>query len=152
MWHSIRHSLGWLMNDLLPAARGRPGSQAVHVRYESAGLVLHDLPVPASPRRSSSRCCCGCRSAARQKADFTLRIPGFEPVPPETLRRDDRDPNRYRLNFRLPVPPFSARAELLWRNHLLSERRHPGAEPRRVPEPAEGGERDRAARRSPTAR
>ncbi len=121
MWHSIRYSLGWLMNDLLPAARGRPGSQAVHVRYESAGLVLHELPVPASAEAVVVEVLLRLPSAARQKADFTLRIPGFEPVPPESLRRDDRDPNRYRLNFRLPVPPFSARAELLWRNHLLSE-------------------------------
>ncbi|QEL21130.1 hypothetical protein [Limnoglobus roseus] len=121
MWHSIKYSLGWLMNDLLPAARGRPGSQAVHVRYESAGLVLHELPIPASADAVIVEVLLRLPNAARHKGDFTLRIPGYEPVPPESLRRDDRDPHRYRLNFRLPVPAFSSRAELLWRNHLLSE-------------------------------
>jgi hypothetical protein len=109
------------MNDLLPAARGRPGSQAIHVRYESAGLVLYELPVPASADAVVVEVLLRLPAAARQKADYLLRIPGLDPAQPEALRKDDRDPHRYRLTFRLPVPAYTARAELLWRNRLLSE-------------------------------
>ena len=46
MWRWIKHWLDWVMNDLLPLARTRPHGQAVHTRYEKAGLTLYDLPVP----------------------------------------------------------------------------------------------------------
>lgn len=121
MGPSMKPSLGWLMNDLIPAVRGRPGSTAVHVRYESAGLVLHDLPVPATAEAIVIEARLRLPPATRQKADYSLRIPGQEPLAPEGLRKDDADPQRYRLTFRLPVPMYSVRAELLWRNKLLAE-------------------------------
>lgn len=121
MWPSMKPSIGWLMNDLIPAVRGRPGSTAVHVRYESAGLVLHEMPVPATADAVVVEVLLRLPPAARQKADYFLRLPAHEPFAPELLRKDDRDPHRYRLTFRLPVPAYSARAELLWRNKLLAE-------------------------------
>ena len=42
---SIRHWLDWVMSNLNPA-RPRSADQAVHTRYEKAGLALYDLPVP----------------------------------------------------------------------------------------------------------
>lgn len=121
MRHSIRRLLGWLMNDLLPAARARPGGQAVRVRYEKAGLTLYDAPVPWNADAVVVEVLLRLPPAARQKADFALRIPGREPAAPEALRRDDADDRRYRLLFRLPVPPASTRAELLWKHRLLAD-------------------------------
>lgn len=118
---SIARSLGWLMNDLIPAVRGRPGSTAVHVRHEFAGLVLHDLPVPAMAEAVVVEVRLRLPLAARRKDDYALRIPGQAPLAPEHLRKDDADPLRYRLTFRFAPPQFSTRAELLWRNKLLAE-------------------------------
>ena len=120
MWHSIRRWLGWAMNDLLPAARSRPTGQAVHLRYEKAGLVLYDAPVPWNADAAVVEVLLRLPPAARHKADFLLRVPGRDPVPPESLRKDETDDRRYRLVFRFPVPPFSTPAELLWRHHLLA--------------------------------
>ncbi len=118
---SIARSLGWLMNDLIPAVRGRPGSTAVHVRHEIAGLALSDLPVPAAAEAVVVEVRLRLPPAARRKDDYALRIPGQAPLAPESLRKDDADPLRYRLTFRLAPPEFSARAELLWRNKLLAD-------------------------------
>lgn len=118
---SIARSLGWLMNDLIPAVRGRPGSTAVHVRHEIAGLVQHDLPVPAMAEAVVVEVRLRLPLAARRKDDYALRIPGQAPLAPEHLRKDDADPLRYRLTFRFAPPQFSTRAELLWRNKLLAE-------------------------------
>lgn len=120
MWHSIRRWLGWAMNDLLPAARARPSGQAVHLRYEKAGLVLYDAPVPWNADAAVVEVILRLPPAARQKADFLLRVPGRDPIPPESLRKDDADDRRYRLLFRFPVPPLSTPAELLWKHHLLA--------------------------------
>jgi hypothetical protein len=43
---SIRHWLDWVMTNLLHPARPRPADQAVHTRYEKAGLTLAGPPVP----------------------------------------------------------------------------------------------------------
>ena len=46
MWHSIKRWLDSAMSDFRPLARTRPHGQAIHTRYEKAGLTLYDLPVP----------------------------------------------------------------------------------------------------------
>ena len=120
MWHSIRRWLDWVMNDLIRAARSRPTGQAVHLRYEKAGLVLYDAPVPWNADAAVVEVLLRLPPAGRQKADYLLRVPGREPVPPESLRKDDADDRRYRLVFRFPVPPYTTPAELLWRHHLLA--------------------------------
>lgn len=118
---SMKLSLGWLMNDLIPAVRGRPGSTAVHIRYELAGLVLHEPPVPASADAVVVEVRLRLPPLARQKVDYCLRFPGLEPVAPEYLRKDESDPHRYRLMFRMAVPKDSVRGELLWRNKLIAD-------------------------------
>jgi hypothetical protein len=118
---SIARSLGWLMNDLIPALRGRPGSTAVHVRHELAGLSLHDRPVSAAAEAVVVEVRLRLPPAARRKDDYALRFPGEHPLAAESLRKDDADPQRFRLIFRFPPPAFSARAELLWRNKLLAD-------------------------------
>ena len=74
MWHSIRRWLGWAMNDLLPAARNRPTGQAVHLRYEKAGLVLYDAPVPWNADAAVVEVLLRLPPAGRQKADYLLRV------------------------------------------------------------------------------
>lgn len=120
MWRSIRHWLGWAMNNLVPTTRSRPTGQAVHLRYEKAGLVLYDTPVPWNADAVVVEVLLRLPPAARHKADYTLRVPGREPLLPESLRKDETDDRRYRVLFRLPVPLVSTPAELLWRHHLLA--------------------------------
>ena len=121
MRHSITRSLGWLMNDLIPAMRGRPGSTAVHIRHELAGLVLHDLPVPIGAEAVVVEIRLRLPPAARRRDDYTLRFPGQGLLAPESLRKDDADPQRFRLIFRFAPPSGSTRCELLWRNKLLTD-------------------------------
>jgi hypothetical protein len=118
MWPWIKRWLDWAMNDLFRLARTRPHGQAVHTRYEKAGLTLYDLPVPWNADAVVVEVLLRLPPSARRKADFALRLPGREPVQPETLRSEGDD--RYRLLFRLPTPPASAVGELLWKHLLLS--------------------------------
>src|SRR5437763_1482386 len=118
MWLWIKHWLDWAMNDLVPLARTRPHGQAIHTRYEKAGLALYDLPVPWNADAVVVEVVLRLPAAARRKADFTLRFPGREPLVPEVLRQEEAD--RHRLLFRLPTPPASVAGELLWKHKLLS--------------------------------
>src|SRR4051812_19113089 len=119
MWPWIKRWLDWAMNDLFRLARTRPRGQAVYTRYEKAGLTLYDLPVPWNADAVVVEVLFGALPpSARRKADFTLRLPGREPVKPETLRPEADA--RYRLLSPLPPPPASAVGELLWKHMLLS--------------------------------
>lgn len=118
MWPWIKRWLDWVMSDVLPLSRTRPHGQAVHTRYEKAGLALYDLPVPWNADAVVVEVLLRLPPAARRKADFVLRLPGRDPVAPEGMRPEADE--RFRLTFRLPVPPASATGELLWRRRLLS--------------------------------
>ena len=118
MWPWIRRWLDWVATDVLPLSRTRPHGQAVVTRYEKAGLTLYDLPVPWNADAVVVEVLARLPPAARRKADFVLRLPGRDPVPPEALRAEADD--RHRLLFRLPVPAASAAGELLWKHHLLA--------------------------------
>lgn len=120
MWHSIKHWRDWVMTELSPAARRRPSGQAVHVRYEQAGLLLAGPPVPWNASAVVVEVLLRLPPAGRTKADFILRFPGQAPIPPDHLKHDDADPKRFRLLFRVPVPPASTAGELLWRQHFLA--------------------------------
>ena len=121
MWPSIKLWLGWVMNDLIPAARGRPGSQAVHLRYEAVGRTFYEMPIPWSADVVIVEVLLRLAPPMRQKNDYALRIPGCPPILPDLLRKDDKDPKRYRLTFRLPAPEASVRAELLWKMRLIAD-------------------------------
>jgi hypothetical protein len=118
MWHSIKRWLGSAMSDFRPLARTRPHGQAIHTRYEKAGLTLYDLPVPWNADAVVVEVLLRLPPAARKKADFLLRLPGREPVQPDVMRAEADD--RHRLVFRLPTPADSTAGELLWRQKLLS--------------------------------
>lgn len=118
MWLWIKHWLDWAMSDLVPLARTRPHGQAIHTRYEKAGLALYDLPVPWNADAVVVEVQLRLPPSARRKADFTLRFPGRDPLAPEVLRQEETD--RHRLLFRLPTPALSVVGELLWKHRLLS--------------------------------
>ena len=121
MWHSIKPWLGWVMNDLIPAARGRPGSQAVHLRYEAIGRTFYETQIPWNADAVIVEVLLRLSPPMRQRNDYALRMPGCPPILPDSLRKDDKDPTRYRLTFRLPVPAESKRAELLWKLRLIAD-------------------------------
>jgi hypothetical protein len=56
--------------------------------------------------------------AARRRGDFSLRVPGFDPIPAEILKADEAG-QRHRLYFRFPVPKATGTAELMWKTHIL---------------------------------
>ncbi len=118
MRHWITRWLDWAMNDLLPLARTRPRGQAVHVRYEKAGLAVYDAPVPWNADAVVVEALLRLPPSARRKTDFTLRFPGGPPLAPEAMRPEPDD--RHRLLFRLPTPAAPLTGELLWKHHLLA--------------------------------
>jgi len=117
MWPWMTRWLDWVTTDVLPLRRTRPHGQAVHTRYEKAGLDLYDLPVPWNADAVVVEVLLKLPPAARKKTDFTFRLPGREPIPADALRPEAD--NRYRLLFRLPVPAATTDGEVLWKaKHL----------------------------------
>jgi hypothetical protein len=114
-WHD------WAMHDLWPMHRIGLPPQALHYAYEKAGLTLPDQPIPWSAEavvvEASVRLAA---STPRRKSDFQLRLPGQEPLPPETLRRQEGE-DLHRVLFRLPTPAVTTTAEVVWRSHVLGQ-------------------------------
>jgi hypothetical protein len=119
MWHWMKRWRGWAaMRDLWPIHRNCPQTQALCYRAEKAGLALADQPIPWNAEAVLVEAVLRLPPAARRKADFTLRLPGQEPLAAESLRREDSD-ERHRLTFRFPPPFLTTSAELYWRHHGL---------------------------------
>src|SRR5438128_2067955 len=116
MWPWIRRWRDWAVHDLWPMHRSGPQPQALHYSFEKAGLTLHDQPIPwnaeALVRLPAS--------VARRKADFLLRVGRQEPIPAESLRRQEGD-ERHRAFFRIATPAQSTTAELVWRTTTLGQ-------------------------------
>src|SRR5262249_15869851 len=121
MWPSIKRWRDWAMDNLWPLYRIGPQPQALHYSYEKAGLVLHDQPIPWNAEAVLVEARLRLPVAAgRRKADFQLRLPGQEPFPAEQLRRLENE-DYYRISFRLPPPALTVVAEVLYRDHVLSQ-------------------------------
>jgi hypothetical protein len=115
----MKRWLDWVTTDVLPLPRSRPRGQAVHTRYEKAGLALYDLPVPWNADAVVVEVLLKkLPPSYRKKGDFTLRLPGRDPVPAESLRTEADE--RHRLLFRLPVPAATTDGEILWKTKHLS--------------------------------
>jgi hypothetical protein len=109
------------MHDLWPMHRIGPQPQALHYSFEKAGLTLHDQPIPWNAEAVLVEALLRLQPpSSRRKADFQLRIPGQEPVAPESLRRDEAN-EVHRLFFRLPPPRQSVTAAVTWRGHSLGQ-------------------------------
>jgi hypothetical protein len=121
MWPWIKRWRDWAMTDLWSLSRSGVQSQAMHHSYEKAGLVIDRQPIPWNADAVVVECLARLPAAAtRRKEDFQLRIPGREPIPVESLRREEPQ-ECYRLFFRLPPPADTTNAEVVWRHHRLGE-------------------------------
>jgi len=108
------------MPDLWPLNRISPQPQALHYRYEKAGLILDNQAIPwnAEAVLVEGRVRLPANQR-RQKADFLLRL-GKDTFSPEAMRRDEDD-GYHRLFFRMKVPAQTTTAELLWQSRSLGQ-------------------------------
>lgn len=121
MWPWIKRWRDWAMHELWPILRTGPQPQALHYSYEKAGLTLNDQPIPWNAEAVVVEAVVRLPpSAARRKSDFRLRLPGQEPLATENVRRHEQG-DSHRLLFRIPTPPTTTIAELLWRDHVLGQ-------------------------------
>lgn len=118
MWPWIKRWRDWTMAELWPLHRISPQPQALHYRYEKAGLTLHDSAIPWNAEAVVVEARLRLPEAARKKVDFSLRLPGLAPLHAENLRREE---DGYRLWFRFATPLMSTTAELLWRDRVLGQ-------------------------------
>jgi hypothetical protein len=122
MWHWLKRWRDWAASERFLAARRHPHMQPVHYSYEKAGLTLPGQPIPWNAEAVVVEALLRLEPNHRRKTDFTLRLPGREPVPADTLRRDEASQadNRHRLFFRFPPPPQTTIAQVVWRDsHVL---------------------------------
>jgi hypothetical protein len=108
------------MNDIVIPHRIVSQPQALYFSCEKSGLVLHNQPIPWNAEAVLVEALLKLPLAARRKVDFTLRLPGLPPIVAESIRKDEST-DKYRLFFRLPVPPVSTKADLYWRHHRRGE-------------------------------
>jgi hypothetical protein len=98
-----------------------PQPQALHYSYEKAGLTIPDQPIPWNAEAVLVEALVRLpSSSARRKGDFQIQLPAQPPLPAESLRRAENE-DRHRLLFRLPPPPCTTAAEVLWRDHPLGQ-------------------------------
>jgi hypothetical protein len=122
MWPWIKRWRDWAMHDLWPLSRiGTPQSQGLTFSFEKAGLTLHNQPIPWNAEavvvEAQLR---DLKPVLRRKGDYALRLAGRDPLPADSLRRDEAD-GRFRLFFRFPPPPATTAAELLWQGRSLGQ-------------------------------
>jgi hypothetical protein len=118
MWRWIRHWRDWAMSEVVIPRRLASQPQALYFRSEKGGLTLENQPVPWSAEVVIVEALLRLPPAARKRGDFTLRVPGFDPVVAEILKADEAG-QRHRLNFRIPVPKATSTVELMWKQHVL---------------------------------
>jgi hypothetical protein len=128
MWRWIRHWRDWAMNEIVTPRRLAGQPQAVYFRFEKGGLTLDNQPVPWSAEAVVVEALLRLPPTARRRGDFSLHIPGFDPVPAEILKVDEAG-QRHRLYFRFPVPKATGTAELMWRTHPLGRLQIPVVTP-----------------------
>jgi hypothetical protein len=121
MWPWIKRWHDWVMNnDHWPMPRQPAQPQALHLSYEKAGLVMHDPLIPWNAEAVLIEATLRLQPGARSKADFTLLLPGAEPIAAESLRPSPTG-ERHHIRFRLAMPPTSTTAELRFRGNRLTQ-------------------------------
>lgn len=118
MWPSIRRWRGWPMDESGGLARMRPGPEALHVGWELAGLTLAGPAVPWCAEAVTLEAGLRLPPLARRLEDFTLKLPGRDPIRPEAIRADEAA-ERHRVFFRFAPPAANGVAELSWRDRPL---------------------------------
>jgi hypothetical protein len=121
MWPWIKRWRDWAMHDLWPLFRLRPQPQSLHYGYEKAGLTLHDQPIPWNAEAVVVEATLRLASPAmRRKGEYHLRLPGQDLYPAESFQRHEGE-GAYRVCFRLPPPPITVSAEVLYRGHVVAQ-------------------------------
>ena len=120
MWRCIRRWRDWAMNEIVTPHRITSQPRSMYCSSEKAGLVLQNQPIPWGAEAVLVEALLKLPNAARKKGDFSLRLPGQDPIPAESIRKDDAT-DRHRLFFRFPPPAASVTGELLWRTHSLGK-------------------------------
>jgi hypothetical protein len=115
MWPWIKRWRDWAMHELWPLHRLGPRPQSLYFSYEKAGLTVNDQAIPWNAEAVLVEALVRNVPSNHRKIDFMLRLPHQEPIPADTLRKDDASDN-YRLTFRLPPLKHTITAEVTWRN------------------------------------
>lgn len=121
MWPSIKHWRDWAMHNLWSLTRVGPQPQALHYSFEKAGLTLHDQPIPWNAEVVQVETLIGKTPVARRKQDYSIRVPGRDPIPADSLRQGQANEQWSRLFFRFPTPAHTTAAEIFYRNHRLGQ-------------------------------
>src|SRR5262245_34048376 len=122
MWPSIKHWRDWAMHNLWSLTRVSPQPQALHYSFEKAGLTLHDQPIPWNAEVVLVEALVRLPPAAsRRKNDFTIRLPGRDPIPAESIRQGQPGEDRSRLLFRMPTPAQTTSAVICHKSQRLGQ-------------------------------
>jgi hypothetical protein len=120
MWPWIKRWRDWAMNELWPLNRLGHKPQALHFSYEKAGLTIHDQPIPWNAEAVLVEVLVCASSSPKRKGDFTLRLPGKDPITADSVRTADGE-DRQHVLFRIPPPATTTIAEVLYRTHSLGQ-------------------------------
>lgn len=120
MWPWIKRWLDLKMHDLWPLYRIGPRSQAMHFRYEKAGRVVDDQPIPWNAEAVLVQAMVRLpKTSNRRKNDFQLRVPGLDLIPAERMEHEADE--QHRLTFRIMPPGQTMMVELLCREKTLGQ-------------------------------
>lgn len=120
MWPWIKRWLDSKMHDLWPLYRIGPRSQAMHFRYEKAGRVVDDQPIPWNAEAVLVQAMVRLpKTSNRRKNDFQLRVPGLDLIPAERMEHEADE--QHRLTFRIMPPGQTMMVELLCREKTLGQ-------------------------------
>jgi hypothetical protein len=121
MWPWIKRWLDSAMHDLWPLNRIGLQPQAMHFRYEKAGLTIDDQPIPWNAEAVLVQAIVRIpRGSNRRKADFQLRVPTQDLVAAEKMESLESD-EQHRLTFRLTPPGETVTVELLCREKVMGQ-------------------------------
>jgi hypothetical protein len=120
MWPWIKRWRDWAMNELWPLNRLGHKPQALHFSYEKAGLTIHDQPIPWNAEAVLVEVLVCASPSPKRKGDFTLRLPGKDPITADTVRMAESE-DRQHILFRIPPPATTTIAEVLYRTHSLGQ-------------------------------
>src|SRR6188768_3431435 len=110
MWHWIKHWRDWAMNEIVTPHRMASQPKSLYFSCEKAGLILQNQPIPWGAEAVIVEALLRRTTTARKKTDYTLRLPGYDPIPAESIRSDDSS-DRFRVFFRFPPPEASTVGE-----------------------------------------
>ncbi len=98
MWPWIKRWRDWAMHDLWPLYRIGLQPQAMHFRYEKAGRIVDDQPIPWNAEAVLVEATVRLpKQQSRRKTDFQLRVPGQDLVPAEHMQGEADEHHRVRF-------------------------------------------------------